>query len=235
MEVIAHREVARLAPENTLATLHACIEQGISWAEVDVRRTRDGHHVLMHDERVERTTTGSGRVAELTLVELQRFDAGSWFSVRYTGLRVPTLREALELTRGRLGLYLDCREVEPAGLFDEIRAAAVPGGVMAVFEPPLDPGMGEQIPDGVRLVVYWDATSGSLSELAERTGCSIVEIGAPAVTAELVAEAHGMSLAVECVTLRQHDAREWWLRCRDAGADWIMTDKPLEARDAVAG
>ncbi|QDU38322.1 Glycerophosphoryl diester phosphodiesterase [Maioricimonas rarisocia] len=94
--VVAHRGLLRHAPENTLANFRACLELRIGF-EFDVQRTRDGHLVCIHDSTVDRTTTGTGRVADLTLDEIRRLDAGSWFDTAFEGERVPTIEEVLAL------------------------------------------------------------------------------------------------------------------------------------------
>lgn len=101
--VIGHRGAAATAPENTLAGIRQASELGALWIEFDVKLTRDGHAILMHDERLERTTDGAGRVAETTLAEVKRLDAGSWFGPAFRGEPVPTFEEALGLC-AELGL-----------------------------------------------------------------------------------------------------------------------------------
>lgn len=93
--IIAHRGGAALAPENTLAAIREGLRLGAQAVEVDVRRTADGELVLMHDERVGRTTDGTGVVGELTWDEISQLDAGSHFSPRFAGEPVPTLDAAL--------------------------------------------------------------------------------------------------------------------------------------------
>ena len=70
--VVAHRGCWKTAAENALSAIEACVALGVHMVEVDVRRTRDGALVLMHDETVDRTTNGSGRVGDLTLAEIAR-------------------------------------------------------------------------------------------------------------------------------------------------------------------
>ena len=96
--LLAHRGLVRHAPENTLPAFAAAVELGIS-IEVDVYQTRDGHLVVIHDDTVDRTTNGKGRVVEMTLAEIRKLDAGSWIHPRYTGLKVPTLEEVFLLVR----------------------------------------------------------------------------------------------------------------------------------------
>jgi glycerophosphoryl diester phosphodiesterase len=95
--LICHRGLAGWAPENTLAAMREAISRGAQFAEVDVRRSVDGVIVLMHDETVDRTTDGQGRVDELTWDEISKLDAGSHFSPVFVGEPVPTLDEALAL------------------------------------------------------------------------------------------------------------------------------------------
>jgi glycerophosphoryl diester phosphodiesterase len=101
--VIGHRGVAAHAPENTLAGFRAAKMLGCAWVEFDVRLTADGALVLCHDDRLERTTDGRGRISRLTLAAIRHCDAGGWFGKTFIGERVPTLDEALACC-GELGL-----------------------------------------------------------------------------------------------------------------------------------
>src|SRR4051794_20980331 len=87
--LIAHRGLLRHAPENTLAAYGACLDLRLGF-ELDVRRSKDGHLVIVHDADLKRTTDGKGRVADHTLAELKKLDAGRWFDTSFTGERVPT-------------------------------------------------------------------------------------------------------------------------------------------------
>jgi glycerophosphoryl diester phosphodiesterase len=98
---IAHRGLLRHAPENTLPAFSVCLELGMGF-ELDIRTTKDGHLVVLHDDNVKRTTDGPERsVRDMTLAELQQFDAGTWFGQSFAGLRVPTLEETLSLVKER--------------------------------------------------------------------------------------------------------------------------------------
>jgi glycerophosphoryl diester phosphodiesterase len=83
------------APENTLASFEVALELGADVLELDVHLSREGEVVVIHDERLERTTDGRGLVHEHSLAELHRLDAGRWFDQRFAGQRVPTLDEVL--------------------------------------------------------------------------------------------------------------------------------------------
>lgn len=100
---VAHRGASGsgLAPENTLAAFERAIQLGVDAVELDVRATRDGVVVVMHDPTIDRTTDREGPVDELTFAQLRQADAGGWFGRDFVGQRVPTLQEVLDLLRHR--------------------------------------------------------------------------------------------------------------------------------------
>ena len=106
---VAHRGASRYAPENTLAAFRLALEHGVRAVECDVRRTQDGHLVVIHDPAVDRTTDGRGDVGSLTLESLRRLDAGRWFGSEFAGERVPLLQEVLEAVRGRALIKIEIK------------------------------------------------------------------------------------------------------------------------------
>jgi glycerophosphoryl diester phosphodiesterase len=100
--VIGHRGAAGCAPENTLVGLRKAKELDCLWVEFDVRLTADSQLILLHDERLERTTDGWGKASLMPLDKVRRYDAGYWFGDDYRGERVPTLAEAIGVL-GELG------------------------------------------------------------------------------------------------------------------------------------
>jgi glycerophosphoryl diester phosphodiesterase len=102
-KIIGHRGACAYAPENTLASIRKAAALGARWVEFDVRLTADGDLVLMHDEKLQRTTDGRGRVLQFTLAELEKLDAGAWFDGTFAGERVPSLAATIALLK-ELGL-----------------------------------------------------------------------------------------------------------------------------------
>lgn len=94
--IVGHRGMLLDAPENTLPGFRACLELRLGF-EFDVRRTKDGALVCLHDSTVDRTTDGSGKVSDLTLAEIRELDAGGWFHPSFAGEKVPTVEEVLTL------------------------------------------------------------------------------------------------------------------------------------------
>lgn len=109
-KIIGHRGCAAYAPENTLEGIHTAADMGVEWVELDVKLTKDQVAIIFHDETLERTTNGSGLVAHKTYVELLDLECGSWFGDSFTGIKIPTLEEAVDvlLERG-LGLNLEIK------------------------------------------------------------------------------------------------------------------------------
>jgi glycerophosphoryl diester phosphodiesterase len=115
--VIAHRGFSAEAPENTLVAVRAAIAAGADMVEVDVTLTADGEVVVIHDDTLDRTTDGSGPVADHTLEQLLRLDAGSWFARRFRGERIPTLAQVLDEVRGRILINV---EIKPEAVGEEV-------------------------------------------------------------------------------------------------------------------
>lgn len=124
MQIVCHRGANRFAPENTMAAARMILDQGCAFLELDVRESADGELVVIHDPTLERTTNGTGRVAEHTLEELRQLDAGSWFSPHFAGERISTLAEMITLCQsyGRK-MYIENKCADPAkilALVDEM-------------------------------------------------------------------------------------------------------------------
>ncbi|MGE4351948.1 MAG: glycerophosphodiester phosphodiesterase family protein [Bdellovibrionales bacterium] len=95
--IIAHRGAGSDAPENTLAAIRSAHEQGSTWIELDIKITYDGIPILMHDDTLERTTSGAGLVAQATWEDLKKLDAGAKFDSQFKGEGIPSLEEAVKL------------------------------------------------------------------------------------------------------------------------------------------
>ena len=131
--VIGHRaaggQLSVIAPENTLAAVRAAILMGVDGIEIDVRDTKDGHLVLMHDDTVDRTTDGHGKVSDLTLAQIRalHIKVNKGIEGDFSCLKVPTFKEVLDMAKGRLFIDVDTKTsrvdlvvkaVEEAGMLD---------------------------------------------------------------------------------------------------------------------
>ncbi len=107
---VGHRGSCADRPENTLASYRRAIESGAAMMEMDVRISKDGVLISLHDADVKRTTNGKGLAEDFTFAELRKLDAGTWFDSKYSGERIPTMREILELGKGKIDILLDLQQ-----------------------------------------------------------------------------------------------------------------------------
>jgi glycerophosphoryl diester phosphodiesterase len=226
--VICHRGGSALAPENTLAAFRKAIKLGADYVEMDVRATHDGGLVLMHDRTVDRTTNGTGAVADLDLDALRRLDAGSKFSPDFAGTKVPTFANALDLCHGRINIYLDhkagpirqivklLREHEmlhQVVIYDGLDQARewkrLAPGLPVMFSPPDQYRQVKDIPDLVRLL-----------------GAEVLDGHFLEWTPALVRAAHQAGAKVYVDNLTVGDNDDGYRHSIDLGVDGIQTDHP---------
>lgn len=216
VQVIGHRGARALAPENTLLGIRAAAECKTDLVEVDVRLSKDGVLVLMHDETVDRTTEGKGKVEDLFLAQLQSED------VIGEGQRVPTLAEATALT-GELSLGIVV-EMKEEGI-EELVAEELKGSnaiVTSFYHSSLQ-----------EIKEISDLKTGIIiSSLPVRPVELAVWAGADAIfpkrtNPRLFQEAHRRGIEVYPWTINSTDEANWLLRL---GADGLVTDDPCLIR-----
>ena len=126
--VIAHRGASSYAPENTIPAFDLALEMGADGLETDIRATKDGVLLLLHDQTLDRTTDGRGPVSEQTWGEVRQLDAGAWFAAAFAGTRIPTLDEFLARYGGRVALAL---EIKGAGIEAAVARILAPYDLVA--------------------------------------------------------------------------------------------------------
>lgn len=225
---VGHRGTVRHAPENTIAAHEAAIARGARLVEFDVRMTRDGHFVLMHDASVDRTTNGRGRVAELTLAEILRLDAGSWFGAQFRGETVPTLREALRNIYGRAAVDIDFKGGPEgsgrilADILDEEGYAN--GPLVTVFARARDYEKLRGVAPRYALRPHY-VSAERTAEVARTDNIEIMGLRRRAFSFERAAtvRAHGMELFANVMGFA--DGEQAFADSVKAGARYIQTDK----------
>jgi glycerophosphoryl diester phosphodiesterase len=252
--VYAHRAGAAYAPENTVAAVKSAARRGLPWVECDVQRTKDGKLVILHDETLNRTTDVEKlypklkpwNVGSLTLKQVERLDAGSWFSPKFKGTKVPTLHA-----------YLDALNHTGQSVLLELK------------NPQLYPGLAQQTLAQLRAAGWLDAAHlrrriviQSFDADALRTthrldpAITLGYLGAPApdklasygrfvdqinpedsdVTYSYIEDvhgtrgAHGRRLAINVWTVDDTNTAE---RLAALGVDGLISNKPVAIRDAV--
>jgi glycerophosphoryl diester phosphodiesterase len=161
---IAHRGASGSAPEHTRAAFERALALGVDMIELDVQLSRDGELVVMHDLTLDRTTSGRGLVRAHELAALRALDAGSWFAPEFAGEGVLSLREVLQLVRGRARLNAEIKA--PAADWEELARRLVAllrqfevldSTVISCFEPKALEKVRRHAPDA-ELGVLWQQT-----------------------------------------------------------------------------
>jgi len=242
---LAHRGASTLAPENTIEAFRIAVEEGAGGLELDVHLTREGQVVVIHDPTVDRSTSGTGAVSEMTLDELRGFDAGHNFSLgggptrpyRGRDVRVPTLREVLQAFPGvavNIDLKADRPGIEEAVL-GVLREANASGRALVVSTRHATVKRFRKISGGhistgasrweigvfyllSRLRLEW-----FLHPAYDALQVPIRHRGIPLVTPRFVRAAHARGVRVDVWTINQADEMR---RLLDLGVDVIMTDRP---------
>ncbi|SEE82805.1 glycerophosphodiester phosphodiesterase [Ruania alba] len=214
--IVGHRGAADLAPENTLAAMAAAVQVGTHELETDLRLSRDGEIVIMHDETVDRTTDGHGTVNDLTLAELRELDAGN-------GEQVPTFAEVLDATSIPLQIEIkDPTVIEP--LLELLRTR--PGDVDRLrptsFERDSVQRMAAGLPQATVGLISKASPTSLLDEAAD-LGARRVLVGYEAVTEAFIETAHARGFRVDLWPIT---TPEQVRRTVDLGADGFTTDDP---------
>ena len=122
--IYAHRGASHYAPENTMASYKKAIVMGADGIEIDVHKSKDGCLIVCHDEKVDRTTNGSGYIKNINMKELKSLDAGSWFNKEFVGETIPLLEEVLDLVK-RENLLLNIELKSGPIFYDNIEEEVV--------------------------------------------------------------------------------------------------------------
>lgn len=228
VQVMAHRGAMIAAPENTGPAIELSIKDGVEWVEIDVRLTKDGHHVIFHDGTLEGKTNLSGRVEDHTLAEIQNADVGSKFALRFAGARILTLAETLKLGKNRVNYYLDCKKINPALLAREVMEAEMGRQVVVYDSPEVLAQIRSLAGDQIGLMTKWYPKFGT-TDWIDKVRPHAVEINAEDVTESACKAFRDRGIKVQAKVLgAKDDQPEVWSRMIAAGVNWLQTDRAEE-------
>lgn len=235
VQVMVHRGMQMLAPENSLPAILACADDYLEWAEIDVRLTKDGQHIVIHNSTVDATTDGKGNVNEFTLEELKKLDSGAWFSSRFRGTRLQSLAEVLAATKNRVNLYLDCKRIDPELLVREIRDAKMESQVVVYAGLDVLAKVRAAGGNDVAIMAKFRPKDSAIDEFIARVNPMAVEVDAGDVSKELCEQFHKRGIKVQAQVLGHDvDVPSTWNRMIEFGVDWLQTDDPVGIRFADA-
>lgn len=222
MHIIAHRGASFLEPENTLRSIRRAIDLHADMVEVDVRVSKDGELVVIHDERVDRTTNGTGYVKDLKLRELKKLDAG-------LGEEIPTLNEVLKLFKDKIGENVKLIvEIKIPKIEEEvlkiIHDVALKRVLLTSFYHPtiknvknLNPDMETGIIFACQPINAW--------ELALNAGSDVIFPRSEFVDKAMVENAHKHMISVYPWTIDERDRAKALIKM---GVDGIVTNKLID-------
>lgn len=227
---IAHRGDPRAAPENTLPAFTAAIASGADVLELDLQMTVDENAVIFHDEVLERTTNGSGPIAERTLAELQSLDAGSWYGSAWAGTRIPTFQQFLPLLQGSDARAL----IELKGVWTPAALRPIIAGiyrygvqdrvVLASFEVPTLLELWREAPSLPRAIAVRRLPDDPVAFAAVVGATTVVtSLRSFTVDPEAAQSLRAAGLTVIVYTLNRGDL---WQQAVDLGVDGVVTDSP---------
>ncbi|MEU7176769.1 MULTISPECIES: glycerophosphodiester phosphodiesterase [Streptomyces] len=218
---IGHRGVMGVEPENTLRSFVRAEREGLDVIELDLHLSKDGALVVMHDAEVDRTTDGSGPIAEHTLAELRELDAGR-------GERIPVFEEVLDAVGAPL--QAEIKDVAAARALAEVmRSRDLTGRIEVIsFHDEALAAIRALLP-GVRTTLVASRYGKEVVDRARAVGAHRLSLNIRRLTLELVERAHTAQLTVLGWTVNTHDHLRL---ARGLGLDGVVTDQP-EIRRAV--
>jgi len=231
---IAHRGASGSFPENTVSAFRAAIDAGADMCELDVQLSRDGAVVVIHDDTVERTTDGKGEVAELTLAELKRLDAGAKFKGGpFKGAQIPTLEEVFAVTGGKCGLNI---ELKAGGLEHQVAQImqarnALGDSIVSSFNWEYLKKL-QQLHFNIRIGLLAEEKPVDLMMNAVAMRAYSINPRWDMVTSDLCKAAHERSLKLYTWTVDADARMRALIEC---GVDGIMTNYPERLRTVVGG
>ena len=224
--VIAHRGEHLHHPENTLSAFQAAIDAGADYFEVDVRTTADGKLVLSHDGSVSRRTDGKGDIGKMTFDEVRALDAGIKSGPQFAGTKVPTFDEALDLARGKIGIYVDVKQASAKDLVTHIEEHGMADHVVIYAGLSLSQEIQRLNP---KLKVMPEAGSvENAKHLIEQLHPRVMAFDARDFKPEIIRVVKEANAQIYVDRLGPADNPASWQSAIDAGADGIQTDRPAE-------
>lgn len=215
---IAHRGEHLHHPENTLPAYQAAIDAGADFIETDVRTTADGKLVIMHNSTVDEQTNGKGAVKDLTLAQIRALDV--------RGSKVPTFDEVLELAKGRIGVYVDSKQVSAAAMIAAVEKYGMGGDIVVYGGIRYLKNVAELRPD-IKVMpesVSVPVCTTLISELHPR----VIAFSAGDFKDEILALAKAAHAGIYVDRFGEADEPAGWQDAIDRGATGIQTNKPAE-------
>lgn len=226
--VIAHRGSHNDVPENTREAIKRAIKNGADYVEIDLRTTKDGYLVLLHDETVDRMTDGSGKIKDLTLDEVKKLNVQNKEKPSGKKYRIPEFSEILKLCRNKINIYLDFKDADVAQTWQQVKEAGMEKQVAVYISSipaykqwrSLAPGI-PVITSAIDKVKNKEQLSFFLSQASIQVLDNIYE-------KDMIAAANDNNTAVWLDVESDKENENTWKEAMDKGIQGLQTDHPKE-------
>jgi glycerophosphoryl diester phosphodiesterase len=232
MQIIGHRGAAAIAPENTWASFDCALALGVDAIETDIRATRDGKLILIHDKLLDRTTNGQGLVKETPWSIIETLDAGSWFAQEYSNAKIPLLQETLEHYGQKTHLVLEIKQsgIELSVLEMVIQLGLLDAVTFTSFDFKAVQSIKAQSPTAVVSWLTSDSSQESITQ-AVKAGFNQICFPALALSQELVTTVKKLGLSVRAWQVKDTTVM---MSAIEAGIDGMTVDFPHLLREALS-
>ncbi|MFD1850557.1 glycerophosphodiester phosphodiesterase [Oceanobacillus bengalensis] len=228
--IIAHRGASKYAPENTLPAFELAYQMKANGIETDVQLTKDNIPILIHDEKVNRTTNGTGYVKDLTYREIKVLDAGSWFSSDFTGTTILSLEEFLEWIRFK-PLYLnielknnkiDYKHLESIVYENLMKYQLLDRTTLSTFNPSSVERL-KPMNQSIGVAFLTSKKKSNLVSHAKKLGANALHIKYKLLNKALVEKCQQQKMPVRVYTINKEPSMK---KCFSLNCDAIFTDVP---------
>lgn len=226
--VISHRGDHVIYPENTLAAYAEAIKNGADYVEIDLRTTKDGQLVSMHDGTVNRMTEGKGNVSDLTLNEIEQLHMKSRDSLDKAVYRVPTFEEILKLCKDKIYIYIDYKKADVAAAYAMLKKCGMEKQVLVYINNPQQFVDWRRIAPDMPLMVSMPANvkdMAGMKAFIDKVKPDILDGGWEGYTAEMVVSAKAMQITV-WPDIQSKDEAQNWNAAIAKGFTGLQTDHP---------
>ena len=224
--VISHRGEHLHHPENTMAAFQGAVDAGADYFELDVRTTSDGKLVLMHDATVDRMTGGKGEIAKMTFEDLRKLEVGENLGPGFAGNHIPTFDEALAFARGKIGVYIDSKQISAADAVAAVKRHDMEDHVVVYGNPNYLKQVGALSP-WMRLMPE-ARNPDVLRGLLDALPLKVAAFDASDFNDPTIAVARAAKIDIYVDRLGAADNPTGWQDAIDRGAAGIQTDHPAE-------
>jgi glycerophosphoryl diester phosphodiesterase len=225
--VIAHRGEHNGIPENTLAAYQKAIDLGCDYVEIDIRKSKDGRFVSVHNETVDAYTRGevTGKVSDFTLAELKQLNIGKRVGPAWENERIPTFEEILQLCKGQIGIYLDLKEPDVQAQIELIKSYGMERDVIWYIPASYMDVIMEVKKNCYECVIMPDpGKEKNIIKVIEQSRPKVLATDMGELSASFVKTAH--QNGVKVFTDDKNASLHEWEQILKWGTDGIQTDQP---------